>query len=177
MIPFSLVLLWKNEKKIVTYAKLIALARKECRTLKDDTPLDENDFELVHLTGVTENDEVLTDQSFGATVNNSYRLVRTVEMYQWKENKTERTNDGRTTTTYDYERGWFEYPISSAGFYERNKQNPTNDWPFRSSTITANKVTMGKFKLSQSQISKLGKKDERYLWNDQGTSAIESTEN
>ena len=33
MIPFSLVLLWKNEKKLVTYAKLIKEARDECRTV------------------------------------------------------------------------------------------------------------------------------------------------
>ena len=102
----------------------------------------------MHLIGATENTEELTDQSFGATVNNSYRLVRTVEMYQWKENQSTRKEGDRTITTYDYEKNWFEHPISSAGFQERDKQNPTNNWPFHSSTITANKVTMGKFKLN-----------------------------
>ena len=103
MIPFSLALLWKNEKKIVTYAKVIAEARKECRVLKGDVPLDENDYELVHLSGTTENPDSLTDQSFGATVENSYRLVRSVEMYQWKENVSRRERNGNTETTYSYE--------------------------------------------------------------------------
>ena len=30
LIPFSLVLLWKNEKKLVTYAKVMATAKEEC---------------------------------------------------------------------------------------------------------------------------------------------------
>ncbi len=33
LIPFSLALLWKNEKKLVTYAKVILEARDETRTI------------------------------------------------------------------------------------------------------------------------------------------------
>ena len=61
MIPFSLVLLWKNEKKLVTYAKVIEEARSECVTIEADTPADENDFKLVHCMGTTENAEEITD--------------------------------------------------------------------------------------------------------------------
>ena len=165
LIPFSLALLWKNEKKIVTYAKVIAEARKECRILKGDIPLDENDYELVHMTGTTENPDNLTDQSFGATVENSYRLVRSVEMYQWKENVSTRERNGNTETTYSYEQGWFDHPISSTNFRERHRQNPTNQWPFRSDTLTAQNVSIGnKFKLNQSQIAKLGSNDIAYQW-------------
>ena len=61
MIPFSLVLLWKNEKKLVTYAKVINEAKEECRTIEADAPADENDFKLVHCMGTTENAEDITD--------------------------------------------------------------------------------------------------------------------
>ena len=81
MIPFSLVLLWKNEKKLVTYAKVIDEARDECRTVEADAPNDENDYKLVHCIGDAVNAEEISDQTFGATCENSYRLVRTVEMY------------------------------------------------------------------------------------------------
>lgn len=61
MIPFSLVLLWKNEKKIVTYAKVITEARGECRNVETESPVEDNDYMLVHCTGTTENAEELTD--------------------------------------------------------------------------------------------------------------------
>ena len=44
MIPFSLVFLWKNEKKMVTYAKLISAGRDECRDIDAEEPNDENNF-------------------------------------------------------------------------------------------------------------------------------------
>ena len=61
MIPFSLVLLWKNEKKQVTYAKVIEEAREECRTVEADSPNDENDYKLVHCIGEAVNAEEITD--------------------------------------------------------------------------------------------------------------------
>ena len=88
MIPFSIVFLWKNEKKQVTYAKVISMARKDCVTIESEAPADENDYRLVHCMGTTENAEPITDSTFGASVENSYRLVRTVEMYQWKTRKS-----------------------------------------------------------------------------------------
>ena len=57
MIPFSLVLLWKNEKKLVTYAKVIDTARKECTTVDCEEIDDANDFKLIHVMGTTENAE------------------------------------------------------------------------------------------------------------------------
>ena len=61
MIPFSLVLLWKNEKKLVTYAKVISQAREECRTIEAEAPDGANEFKLVHCMGTTENKEEIAD--------------------------------------------------------------------------------------------------------------------
>ena len=64
MVPFALVLLWKNEKKLVTYSKCMARAAKECITV-DSKQLNEiNDFKLVHVTGKTENKADIVDQDF-----------------------------------------------------------------------------------------------------------------
>ena len=175
LIPFSLVLLWKNEKKVVTYAKLLHQAKEECVDITDDQPADENDYRLVHVTGTTLNQDKIEDEAFGAFAENSYRLVRTVEMYQWKENQSTKREGDTETTTYTYEKGWFAYPISSAGFQERDKRNPTKEWPFMSETKSAETVTMGKFKLNQDQIAKLGQKDESWNWKDGGAAACENT--
>ena len=56
LIPFALVLLWKNEAKVVTFAKCISEGRKACLANMDsEDPDDANEFELVHLNGTTEN--------------------------------------------------------------------------------------------------------------------------
>ena len=56
LIPFALVLLWKNEAKVVTFAKCISDGRKAClQNMDPEDPDEANEFELVHLNGTTEN--------------------------------------------------------------------------------------------------------------------------
>ena len=81
LIPFSVALLWKNEKKLVDFVRVISAARKECRAINIQQPHDECDYKLVHAAGHAINNEVIEDKVFGASVENAYRLVRVVEMY------------------------------------------------------------------------------------------------
>ena len=81
LIPFSLVLLWKNEKKVVTFAKCMTEGRKQVRTVEAEDPDDTNEYELVHVTGTTVNNQEIVDNDFGIVAHNSYRLKRKVEMY------------------------------------------------------------------------------------------------
>jgi len=64
LIPFSQVLLWKNEKKAVTFAKLIVRARKACTSVDPNKPNEVSDYNLVHITGMTSNSEDLCDAEF-----------------------------------------------------------------------------------------------------------------
>ena len=83
LIPFALVLLWKNEKKLVTYQRCMARAAKECLTINPKELNEIYNNKLVHVTGKTENKAAIVDQDFGVSVDQSYRLRRRVEMYQW----------------------------------------------------------------------------------------------
>ena len=56
LIPFAFALLWKNEKKLVTYTKCIATAKKECVPIDTEKPIEDNDMALVHCTGKTRNE-------------------------------------------------------------------------------------------------------------------------
>jgi hypothetical protein len=58
-------------------------------------------------------------------------------MYQIKENVTERKEGEETITEYSYEYGWFENQINSDNFDNKEMQNPSNTWPFKSETLTA----------------------------------------
>ena len=81
LIPFALVLLWKNEKKLVTFSKFMNEGRKAVREINCENVDDANELELVHMTGTAINIVELVDQDFGIKVPNSYRLKRKVEMY------------------------------------------------------------------------------------------------
>ena len=85
LVPFSQVLLWKNEKKAVTFAKLITEARQACVKADCDEPSEENDYKLVHVTGTAENSINLCDRDFSVVAQDCYRLKRKSEMYQWQE--------------------------------------------------------------------------------------------
>ena len=54
-IIISLVMLWKHERKLVTFSRFITEARKECRNIDADKPQDQDDYWLVHARGKVEN--------------------------------------------------------------------------------------------------------------------------
>ena len=87
-----------------------------------------NDGKLVHLSGDLKPGAPLTDPDFTVTAT-ALRLVRTVEMYQWKEEtKTEtRKNVGgseETITTYEYVRTWSSRASNSSRF--KRQEGHTN---------------------------------------------------
>lgn len=112
LIPFSIALLWKNEKKLVTFQKVIGKAKEACVKVPADKILDENEFNLVHVTGESLNETDLVDRDFGVSVSNSYRLVRTAEMYQWEEYTVK--EDEREVKKY--RTVWSKNHIDSNGF-------------------------------------------------------------
>ena len=96
-------------------------------------------------------------------------------MYQIKENITEHKEGDQIRTEYSYEEGWYETPIDSSNFDNKEMQNPSNTWPFKSETLPAQNVTMGKYRLNAAQIAMLGKREESVSWEDDGETAINNT--
>jgi hypothetical protein len=90
MIPLALVCLWNNEKKVVMYHKVIVEAKQKVKEVDSKEIKDENDFELVACSGSTTNEKDIVDPDLGVVAHNSYRIVRTVEMYQTRETIKER---------------------------------------------------------------------------------------
>ena len=142
LIPFSIVLLWKNEKKLVTYARCMQRAAKEVITVNIKEADEMNNFLLVHCIGKTENKQSIADHEFLVSADNSYRLKRIVEMYQWQEivrSEERQDRQGRNYThyTYTYNKVWSQSPISSRNFHKQGFDNPVNAWPFSSKTVEA----------------------------------------
>ena len=69
------------------------------------------------------------DNGFGIIAQNSYRLKRKVEMYQYREKVHTNDDDEKS---YTYETVWSDVKIDSNTFHTMGYENPTNAWPFQS---------------------------------------------
>lgn len=160
LIPASMWLLAWNEGRAVTTARSLAEGAGIVRSVDIARPDPANEGRLVHVAGPLRVPGTLRDPEFGVTAEGAVRLVRSVEMFQWEE---ERRSETRTTlgggqetvTTYSYRQVWSPRPIDSSRFQQpQGRQNP----PFRyqPATQTAPEGTIGGFRLAEAQLSGIG---------------------
>jgi Transmembrane protein 43 len=144
MVPGSIALHAWNEYRTVHRTKGLAEAERDVQTISDIAAIDNQlDGKLVHLTGFAGTDEVLRDEKFGIETN-AVRLIRRVQMYQWKEQSRQRDN----RTTYSYSREWSESRIDSSSFHDKSgHENPPRR--FESLDIVAKQVKAGAYELSE----------------------------
>lgn len=151
LIPFSLALLWKNEKKVVRYHQVIEAALKVLKMDQNFEKVDEaNEKALVHMNGTARNLEVITDSRLDYSRQNCYRVIRTVEMFQCVEKVLESKRNGKVSRTYEYNNKWVEHFVDSRNFNDETKRalNPNVEWPFFSCKHEASQVLFGTFRLS-----------------------------
>ena len=151
-------LLFWNEGRAVKRAKALETGAGAVVSVQVDKVDPANEGKLVHVTAKADTKDVLTDPLFKIS-STAIRLERRVEMYQWKQNessKTEKQLGGGTkkTTVYTYEKVWSDKPVNSAYFKEAGHENP--GFPFESEKLRANHVTLGDFLLNDSLVDRLG---------------------
>ncbi len=151
-------LLFWNEGRAVKRAKALETGAGAVVSVQADKVDPANEGKLVHVTAKADTKDVLTDPLFKIS-STAIRLERHVEMYQWKQNessKTEKQLGGGTkkTTVYTYEKVWSDKPVNSAYFKEAGHENP--GFPFESEKLRANHVTLGDFLLNDSLVDRLG---------------------
>ena len=132
---------------------LLEKGRTECVIADHKHPREEDNFKLVYASGITENNEKLVDGDFDIQAENAVKLVRTVEMYQWVE---QRHNGNNNQHHYTYSKEWKPHHVSSHGFHQSHHDNPS-EMPFTSKTLKAKNVKFGGYVLSESQIDRLNK--------------------
>jgi hypothetical protein len=152
------ILLWWNEGRAVKTSKMLKAAETECVDVASVASLDPAlEGKLIHATAVAQTDEILTDPTYGISVN-AIRLVRAVEYYQWVQHEESETKDKvgggqETTTTYTYTKEWVGDPIDSGTFKDPDYQSrnfvrttvPDN-------TVTADKVAFGAYVLPPAMV-------------------------
>lgn len=131
----SALLFW-NEGRAIKTAQGLTEGAGIVRSVPTERIDTANNGRLVHVTGMLSTGGPVTDPDFAIRVP-AVRLVRHVEMYQWKEEtQTEtRTKLGggeERTTTYKYMRDWSDTPIDSTRFKEpRGHTNPVMTYQSR----------------------------------------------
>jgi len=122
-----------------------------------------HDGKLIHVSGELAAKLPLTDPEFGISTP-AARLVRTVEVYQWKEeSRTEtRKNLGGSedkVTTYTYALVWSEPRIDSGRFHDPGgHENP--QLRYRRFEAAARDATLGAFRPGEAALRRLAANEE-----------------
>ena len=156
----SIILLGWNEGRSVHTATALNEGEKETVAAPLDTVSPANEGKLVYLSGAAATTETLTDPTFGVALN-GLQLRREVQMYQWKETKSENSQKNlggskTTTTTYDYAKVWSNSVIDSNNFKQRDGHQNPGAIPYPSQSWVAQDAKIGSYHLSPNLLSKLG---------------------
>jgi hypothetical protein len=122
-----------------------------------------DDGKLVHLIGDATTKDVLRDDIFGVEAN-ALRLTRTVQMYQWQEEKKSETRKKlgggeETVTTYTYKTGWSDKVHNSSEFDTPEGHTNPDAKPYPDNVVKAKDVKLGAYDLPESLTDTIRKEE------------------
>ncbi|HXU31871.1 MAG TPA: TMEM43 family protein [Thermoanaerobaculia bacterium] len=152
------VLFW-NESRSVRTARSLSEGLGAVVDVQPDAVAAGNEGKLVHVSGAVDSGEEISDEEWNVTAK-AVKLIRTVEMYQWKESEKSESRKklgGGTETvkTYTYSKEWSDSLIDSSQFQETEGHENPGAFPVESQTLTADPVKVGAFTLSAEQLDQL----------------------
>ncbi|HEV7670329.1 MAG TPA: TMEM43 family protein [Thermoanaerobaculia bacterium] len=152
------VLFW-NESRSVRTARSLSEGLGAVVDVQPDSVVPGNEGKLVHVSGAVDSGEELSDEEWNVTAK-AVKLIRTVEMYQWKEEEKSESRKklgGGTETvkTYTYSKEWSDDLIDSSQFQETAGHKNPGAFPVESQTLVADPVKVGAFTLSEEQLGQL----------------------
>lgn len=159
----GIVVLFWNEGRTIRRTKALNSAQSQTITVNADAVDPANDGKAVCVAGMADTTDILADATTGIS-QKAIMLNRSVEYYQWQEEKSEKTEKKvggkeEKVTTYSYEKRWVSRPIDSNTFtdpeapqkYPNQVAITLNDEKW-----FAKNVTLGAFKLTDSIIRSIG---------------------
>lgn len=152
------VLFW-NEGRAVQTARSLEEGAGAVVSVPADAVDPAREGKLIHVSGPVSTEGELTDPELGVQAQ-GVKLIRRVEMYQWKEEekseKKKKLGGGEeTVTTYTYQKDWSNDPIDSSSFQETDGHENPGSFPIQANTVVADPVHAGAFTLSSEQLDQL----------------------
>lgn len=158
----GIILLFWNEGNYVKVKKTLEKGQEICVSLPSNEDIDSAyNNKLVHMSGKAVTEDELTDDVFHFT-KKGIKLHRTVEYYQWVEEShttTEKDSLGggeTQKTTYTYKKQWCKDKKESSTFNQKAGHENTTHFEADSVNFYAKNVSFGAFRLSDTQIKKIG---------------------
>ena len=164
LILASIAGLFWNEGRAVKTARALAEGAGQVVTIDPAAPAADANGKLVHFSGPLIVNGTISDPvfTFVAGPANANRLIRKVEMFQWKESSRSETRKKlgggeETVTTYSYATEWVEGPVNSSSFKQpAGHDNPPMPVTSASTDATGGKV--GAVSLAGGRIAGLGER-------------------
>ncbi|MFZ4768138.1 MAG: TMEM43 family protein [Roseimicrobium sp.] len=154
-------ILWWNEGRSVLTAKGLAEGAKITIEVSPERVDRAHEGQLVHTIGRAEGKDTVSDEAFGVSAPGLIKLRRDVELFQWIESKSERTEKRfgggeETVTHYSYSTGWDDEVHASSNF--KRPEGHLNPTPaYRAEDFSTRDAVLGAFRLPALLIS---------AWND-----------
>ena len=159
LIAVSIGVLFWNEGRAIRTAQGLSEGAGIVRSVAADRVDPSNNGRLIHVSGMLSTAGPVADPDFALRVR-GVRLMRHVEVYQWKEetHSETRTKFGggeERTTTYKYVRAWSDKPIDSDRFREpRGHTNPVMTYQSRESLAAG--ARLGAFAVPETLLHGFG---------------------
>ncbi len=148
----SSLLFWMEGRSARKYMTLKEGAGAVIPLAADDTDTAGKEGQLVHITGLADTEQILTDPKFGISIR-ALKLRRSVTIYQWEETTHQHDNED---DTYSYARVWSTSLIDSREFaYKNGHSNSLEKMAFKTRNATAMIISVGNFRLYHAQKDKL----------------------
>ncbi len=154
----SIILLSWNENRSVNQAEALNEMNAKIVTLPDTVYHPEHENKAVLVQGEVKPVSQIVDPLFDVK-SDGLVLRRMVEMYQWKENKSTKTEEKlggatETVTTYDYVKVWSSTNYNSSSFkHPEGHHNPVMN--YKSETFVTD-AKIGDYYLSKNMVSNIG---------------------
>lgn len=152
-------LFWNEGRSVATYKSLVEGQSivVEADASRIDPALD---GKLVHIESDVKPAADVVDTDTGITASGVIGLARNVEIYQWveeKSSKTEKKLGGgeETVTTYSYSKEWSDKAQDSSEFQEPAGHENPEFWLPSSETLV-DKAQLGAFSVTGEQIASVG---------------------
>lgn len=152
LIAAGIWLLFWNEGRAVATHKALVESQDVVVSIDAQEASPQMNGKLVHLTGEATTRQTLKDTLLPVSVQ-ALKLQRQVKTYQWEETshteeKKNMGGDVETITTYSYEKVWSNRLINSSDFKKPNGHENPGQWRYKSTTWTADTISIGQYQLS-----------------------------
>jgi hypothetical protein len=155
----SFPILWWNEGRAVRTARSLTEGAGSIVSAPVDSVDASKEGKLVHMSGAVTTDQPVVDDELAVSAT-AVKLIRSVEMFQWIEEKKTETHKKigggeERTTTYTYKKEWKDGRVDSSSFQRPEGHENPEASQFATKTFVADPVKVGAHKLSSEQIGKL----------------------